>query len=158
MEIDLTTISAAVTVAKTAVDTLKTAFSAKEKIGAEREVNEAFENLGKVQDKLIELRAAIMSLQDENHRLATELRAQNTWSDKAAKYELNRSALGGDFAYLFIGDPTHWACPTCFESEKISVLQPWDEETGALRCHVCRTSYHLQAVNPNNSRRLEPDY
>lgn len=62
MEIDLTTISAAVTVAKTAVDTLKTAFSAKEKIGAEREVNEAFENLGKVQDKLIELRAAIMSL------------------------------------------------------------------------------------------------
>jgi hypothetical protein len=153
MDIDLTTISAAVTVAKTAVDTLKTAFSAKEKNGAEREVNEAFENLGKVQDKLIELRGAIMSLQDENHRLF-ELRAKNGWSEKAARYELNRSAAGGDFAYLFIGEVTHWACPTCFELEKVSVLQPWDEGTGALRCHVCKTSYHLEAPRPNNSHRL----
>ena len=56
MDIDISTVSAAVTLAKNAVDTLKSAFSAKEKIGVEREVSEAFEQLGKVHDKLIELR------------------------------------------------------------------------------------------------------
>jgi hypothetical protein len=145
MDIDLATISTAVTVAKTAVDTLKSAFSGREKIGAEREVAEAFDQLGKVQDKLIELRAAIMTLQDENHKLAKELRGKHSWSQKAEKYELNRSANGGSIAYLFIGgEPHHWACPTCFESEKISVLQPWNE--GSAMCTVCQQEYYLETA------------
>lgn len=148
MDIDLTTIGAAVTVAKNAVDTLKSAFSAKEKLGADHEVLDAFEQLGKVQDKLIELRAAIMSLQDENHKLTTELRAKNTWSAKAAHYKLTKSLHARDFAYLYAGDPIHWACPTCYESEKITILQSYSEESGAVKCSVCKVLYHLEEPKP----------
>jgi rubredoxin len=98
-----------------------------------------------------------MNLQDENHKLSTELRRKNGWSDKAARYRLSQPSGGASFAYLHVGEPEHWACPTCFELEKVSVLQPWDEETGAFRCTVCQVLYYVDAPKPRRSGYIEPE-
>jgi hypothetical protein len=71
---DASTIAAAYTGAKVALQTLRTVISTKADIAADTRVIDAFEQLGKIQDTLFELRNTIAALQEENFAQLSGLR------------------------------------------------------------------------------------
>jgi rubredoxin len=142
-----TILTASASIVRTAVETLKTAYTARGQIASDKKVIDAFEQLGKIQDTLFELRHSLAALQDENHELKTKVREQNEWSAKAARYALTQSS-GPNLAILCISDPQHWACPVCFEKKQIMVLQPWDPEMGSYHCPDCKLMLNLDEPKP----------
>lgn len=43
------------------------------------------------------------------------------------------------------GEPAHELCPTCYESDQISILQP---RGSFLRCDSCKASYRTEKHKP----------
>ena len=50
---------------------------------------------------------------------------------------------GGALVYAFTGFPKHYACPDCFETGIIQVLQYRRIGSGAFECIGCKTSWPL---------------
>jgi len=104
-----------------------------------------------LQADLLEAQSRALSLQDENASLKERIRKyeadieeKKEWDRTASQYRLVRLGPGSQ-AYLHQAPggndvPSHYLCPTCFESRKKSILQRSGEvRLGALvyKCPVC---------------------
>ncbi len=50
---------------------------------------------------------------------------------------------GGALVYAFSGSPSHFACPTCFEEYRVSILQDGKVISGAWDCPACKTHFNV---------------
>lgn len=105
------------------------------------------ERLGAVQDTLFALRDALADLQAENVQLKAELAKAEAWDKRAASYELITTA-GGAIVYKHSGEPEYYACPNCFESKRVSILQTNRSYHGSYSCKGCDATYLLEPLKP----------
>lgn len=111
-------------------------------------ISEALDKVGELQDGLFNAQQELLRLQDENRKLSTELAEKEEWNDRAAQYSLT-TAPGGAVVYKSRDDePTHYACPACFEKRCIGVLQTKKVVSGAYRCPQCRAEYFIDERKP----------
>lgn len=125
---------------------------------------------GKVAEKVIEVQGIITELMskinDVNTKYAelleskdevqTKLEEYENWNAKAANYELKELVTGAFVQALKpsaqTGEPSHYACPKCFEKRKRSVLQGIDKEALFYRCPEC--SFETEPLT--NSQPVQP--
>jgi len=125
---------------------LKSALSSGDPANANEKVAEALEKLGELQDVIFGLREDRVKLQDENHNLKAQIKKLEDWKVKAAPYQLLQTA-GGAVVYHSDGPPDHFACPSCYESHKIQILQS-DDMFCYFVCHGCKTGYQIKNPPP----------
>lgn len=148
---DLSVIAGAYQGVKAVKDAISDLIDAKASESAKDKVAAIKDQLGGVQDTLFTLRETLGSLQDENDRLRTELAEVESWSKRAAQYELTQAG-GGAFVYRFIGQPQHFACPRCFESKEIHILQPTKHYSGQFPCPKCEKTFPVEPRRDPNRR------
>lgn len=85
-------------------------------------------------------------LQAENAELRSTLNKSEKFAARSTQYRLTKFKDGA-VAYEFVGNSAegiahHLACPTCFEDEKMAILQPLHVGFGTTQmgCPVCKTS------------------
>jgi|HubBroStandDraft_6_1064221.scaffolds.fasta_scaffold172714_2 hypothetical protein len=140
---DASTIGAAYTGAKVALQTLRTVIATKSEIAADGRVIDALDQLGRIQDSLFELRNRLAELQEENHSLKEQIRAHQGWDARAAGYKLTQTP-GGAYVYGSNGPPPHWACPACFEARAIHILQDNRVGSGSFTCPNCKVHFPVE--------------
>jgi hypothetical protein len=111
-----------------------------------------------LQERLTELREAILNAKDEalclreqNQEMKLRLSLQETWDDRASKFTLVETA-GGALAWHSEGPPEHYACPRCFEEQKISVLQDRQASSGHSDCPACGTAFVVKTPRPYHGK------
>ena len=139
--------------AKLAYDAIK---SSKEMLGglfdsrvdaeARPKVQAALDKLGDAQNAMFALRDELFRLQTENHKLATELASIEEWRSKATQYELAKS-IGGAVVYRYLAEPTHFACPSCYERKQIHILQDI-QSFGTYACPSCKAHFQVGTIGP----------
>ena len=100
-----------------------------------------------LQEKITELREAVLeakdevlSLREENQALKSKLAEQESWNARAARYTLV-TTIGGAHVYQTDGPPPHFACPRCFEEQKVRILQDRRVIAGTFGCSECGKEY-----------------
>jgi hypothetical protein len=132
---------------KFAIETLRTVVGTKTQIAAEGKIADALDHLGKVQDTLFELRNELAAMQDQNRELKDKLGAQESWDKIAEGYNLVATPSGGT-VYHSDGPPPHYACPTCFASQKRIPLQHCGGSSVAYQCPQCKAYYPINEHKP----------
>jgi hypothetical protein len=122
---------------------LNVAFEAKVDVEAKPKIIEALQKLGDAQDTLFALRDELFKLQDTNQMLRKQLDESESWKEKADQYELIKTA-GDAVVYKSKGQPEHFACPRCFSSKSIQVLQTNHSSSGKYSCPDCRSEYPVE--------------
>jgi hypothetical protein len=95
-----------------------------------------------VQDALQRLHSENTALRQENAQLRQQLRTQADWEHHTTQYQREQTA-GGAVVYVFTGTPTHYACPRCFSTHALQVLQEQPTATGVFACPGCQASYPI---------------
>jgi hypothetical protein len=144
---DIAAVGAAYTGLKFAKDALQAALGYTVEIETRTRITAALEKLGATQDSLFELREELFRLQSENDRLRQEVAARDEWNAAKAQYRLSEMA-GGAVVYESSGPPKHYACPACFASHAVQILQDRRVIGGVFDCPSCKTVY---PVNPRQS-------
>jgi hypothetical protein len=134
------TIGAAYTGIKFAKDTLQVALGYKIEIETRTQITAALEKLGTTQDSLFELREELFRLQSENDGLRQDIAAHDEWNAVKAQYRLTEMA-GGAVVYESSGPPKHYACPACFASRAVQILQDRRVMSGNFDCPSCKATY-----------------
>jgi predicted RNA-binding Zn-ribbon protein involved in translation (DUF1610 family) len=147
---DVTTITAASQSLKSVKDLLAAVFEAKVDAEAKPKILEAQARLGEVQDTLFVLREHLFHLQEERNQLKSELAASEAWLAKLNQYELSL-ASGGGIVYRYKGEPTHFACPSCINTQQIHILQDNRTISGKYRCTGCNSEFPIEP-----RRKVEP--
>ncbi|AVF41573.1 hypothetical protein AL486_19155 [Pandoraea apista] len=161
---DFSALVSAVSGAKTAVELVKTAISARDQTKAEEAITDAKRSLSAAYDSLLsvtqqsldlvqQLSAAqdrIQALEKEKKHLESELEERN-------RYAL-ADVGGGILAYTLkpgdeSGEPHHSLCQPCMTKGHKSVLQPQGNR-GSLKCFACGTMY----VTDENARRPQVSF
>jgi predicted RNA-binding Zn-ribbon protein involved in translation (DUF1610 family) len=137
---DVATITGAYQGLKAAKEILGAAFDAKVDAEAKPRVLEALQKLGDAQDALFALRDELFSLQEANNTLKQQLAESMSWKSKTDQYELTKTP-GEAVVYKFKGHPEHFACPSCFNSKAIHILQPNRTMSGKYRCTGCGSEF-----------------
>jgi hypothetical protein len=140
---DLATITAAYEGLKASKQILGAIFEAKVDAEAKPKVIAALEHLGNAQDALFSLREELFRLQSVNDDLRKQLAAAESWAMRAAQYELAKTS-GGAVVYKFKAQPEHFACPSCFNSKQIQILQDNRTTSGKFRCTGCSAEFPIQ--------------
>jgi hypothetical protein len=111
--------------------------------------NAAAEKVAEVHDKLQELRAENLNLQEQNRVLAEKLRAADDWKARRDQYRLVK-APGGATVLSHDGsarDVAHHACPACEQKQRVLVpLQDRGVANGVHDCPSCGTAYAVDTV------------
>lgn len=153
----ITEISAAFGTVKTSVDLLKTLL----KVTRDEEVRDAvFEiqnELLSLQEKLFAANARFEEQSTKLRDLQGQLDEKESWSEEAKKYDLFHPAEGMS-VYRNRSDLNIWACPNCFGSRKISILNRPAVGNLNYRCHACKFEIlptPIQAVAWGGGSRIE---
>lgn len=146
---DLQSISAALQSMKVAKDMVGALEGLTVDINAKTQIFHAQEKVGEAQDQLRELREEAFQLQQENHDLRRQLNEANDWDAVRKKYLLVQTT-GGATVYQFSDQPTHYACPSCFNTKQLHFLQPDRKFSGTWTCKNknCGAEY---PVDPRSS-------
>jgi hypothetical protein len=144
---DIASIGAAYTGLKFAKDALQTALGLKIEAETRAKITASLEKLGEAQDTLFALREELFRLQSENDHLRQDIAARDEWNAVKTQYRLSEIA-GGAVVYESSGPPKHYACPACFASRTVQILQNRRVASGNFECPGCKTAY---AVNPRQS-------
>lgn len=135
---DLTTITAAYTAAKHAIEGSKAIIMAEGALEEKGKRAELLDMLINVQDKILELRERSFELQEENQQLRNELNANDEWKITTEGYDLITSK-GGAHIYKSKNKPIHYACPKCFMEKRVYILN-----NGT--CPNCRNSFLMEKI------------
>ena len=124
-------------------------FDAKVDAEARKKITEAQAKLGEAQDILFKLREELFNLQTANNQLKQDLAESQSWQAKANNYELKKT-IGDAVVYKFKGEPEHFACPSCYNSKQIQILQTKRSYSGHYGCPGCKSEYPIELrENPN---------
>ena len=105
--------------------------------------NETGEKLGELQDALFRLREENIRLQGENQDLRQQVQKHDKWEGTLARYELVNTP-GKATVYKFIGEPEHYACPSCIASKReIHILQDRHVVSGVFDCPGCEKFFRI---------------
>lgn len=144
---DLTALSSAYTALQFIRDSMTLAVGAKIDEGARAKIHAAMDQITKLQDGLFHTQQQLLSLQQENESLKRELTGVEAWDSRAAQYTLV-STPGTAMVYHFSGEPAHYACPNCFETRRISILQDRRVVSGSWDCPSCSKSFRISRPRP----------
>ncbi|MDO9272209.1 MAG: hypothetical protein Q7T94_04230 [Rugosibacter sp.] len=137
---DIALVGAAYNGLKFAKDALKLSLDLKVENESHAQIHVALDKLGTVQDSLFEMREELFRLQAENEELRRELKGHEDWASSKAQYELQKTP-GGAVVYRFLGQPEHYACPSCFAQGTIQILQDRRVMSGTFECSGCKTQF-----------------
>lgn len=140
---DVATITGAYQGLKAAKEILGAAFDAKVDAEAKPKVLEALQKLGDAQDTLFALREELFSLQTENNELKKQLSTFSSWKEKTEQYELTKTP-GEAVVYRYKLQPEHYACPSCFNTQAIHILQSNRTSSGKYRCTGCNSEFPIE--------------
>jgi len=130
---------------KAVKDLLKGAYDAKVDADVKAKVYEAMERLGSALDTMQDLRAANYELLEANNALKQQIADARVWADKIAPYKLTKTA-GGAVVYKFDGEPSHYACPSCFNKRELHILQDNRTFRGLYRCTGCEETFPVDVL------------
>src|SRR5271157_3931640 len=133
----ITEISAAFGTVKTSVDLLKTLFKVTRDEDVRNAVFEIQNELLSLQDRLFAANARFEEQVAKVECLQKQLDERDKWDEVASKYALFHPAQGMS-VYRNRSDMQIWACPNCFESRQISILNRPSVETENYVCHACK--------------------
>jgi predicted RNA-binding Zn-ribbon protein involved in translation (DUF1610 family) len=142
---DIATVTGAYQGLKAAKEILGAAFEAKVDAEAKPRVLEALQKLGDAQDTLFALREELFALQEANNTLKLQIGEAASWKEKADQYELEKTS-GDAVVYKFTGHPEHYACPSCFNSKNIHILQNNRTMSGKYRCTGCSSEFPIEPI------------
>jgi hypothetical protein len=140
---DIASVTGAYQGLKAAKEILTAVFDAKVDAEAKPRVLEALQKLGDAQDTLFTLREELFALQEANNALRKEIADSNAWDTRANQYELTKTS-GEAVVYKFKGQPEHYACPSCFNTKQIHILQTNRTLSGKYRCTGCESEYPIE--------------
>lgn len=139
---DLTALTSAYTALKLMRESMSIAISAKIDEQARAKIQSAMDQITNLQDGLFNAQQQLLSLQQENESLKRELSTVEAWDARSSKYSLVQ-APGTAMVYSFSGEPAHYACPNCFETHRISILQDRHVASGAWECPACDQTFRV---------------
>jgi hypothetical protein len=142
---DLTTLTSAYTALQFIRDSMTLAVGAKVDEQTRAKIHAAMDHITTLQDGLFHTQQQLLSLQQENDSLKRELFSAAAWDSRANQYTLV-STPGRAMVYQFSGQPAHYACPNCYETKRISVLQDRGVMSGAWDCPACSKSFRVSSV------------
>jgi len=138
--VDMTTISAATTSLNFVKDASQVVLLSKVEFETQKRLAAGIEKLGSAQDVLYQLRDELFRLQEENAQLRRDLAARDEWEAQKARSTLTQTG-GGALVYASNGPPAHWACPVCFATKTVHILQDVHDQHGTFYCPSCKTYY-----------------
>lgn len=112
---------------------------------ARSKIHSALDQVAGLHDMLFHTQQQLLGLQQENADLKRQVAAAQSWEQRAAQYSLVKSS-GRALVYRFSGQPEHYACPNCFETSRISILQDRGVAAGLWDCPACSQSFNVTAV------------
>ena len=140
---DVASITGAYQGLKAAKEILGVLFDAKVDAEAKARIVDALQKLGEAQDTLFALREELFTLQASNNELRQEIAEAKSWQVKADRYELAKTA-GEAVVYKFKDQPEHFACPSCFNTKQIQILQTNRTLSGKYRCNGCKSEFPIE--------------
>jgi hypothetical protein len=147
---DIVSIGTAYTSLQLIRDSIGLALNAKVDEQTRVKIHAAMDHITKLQDGLFQTQQQLLTLQQENEALRNQLAAAHSWQARGANYRLVQ-AVGGAMVYEYQGVPHHFACPKCFEDERISILQhPGGRYSGRWPCMACAQYYNVTVAEPIN--------
>ena len=140
---DIATVTGAYEGLKAAKDIIGGLLEAKIDIEVKTKIIEIQNKLGETQDTLFGLREELFKLQEANNKLNRELENAQSWQAKSDQYELTKTN-GGAVVYIFKSEPEHFACPSCFNSKQVHILQTNRTISGKYRCTGCNSEFPIE--------------
>jgi DNA repair exonuclease SbcCD ATPase subunit len=145
---DLQTIGTAYTTLQFITEAFNLALATKIDEKTRLKIYEAMQRTTSLQNNLFQAQQQLLLLQQENHELKKQIETSQNWASRAAQYKLVKT-IGSAMVYEFQGEPHHYACPTCFEINRISILQDsGDKYSSAWPCKTCDQSYKVSQAEP----------
>lgn len=151
---DLATVTGAYQGLKAAKEVIEGAILVKASTEANAKILEALRQLGDAQDTLFSLRDHLSKLQSENDRLHQKITKSSAWKSKTKQYELIKTE-GGAVVYKFKGQPEHFACPGCFNSMQIHILQINRARGTRYNCTGCSNEFFIDPLKGISSTALQ---
>lgn len=148
---DIATVTGAYNGLKAAKDIIGGLLETTINIEVKTKIIDIQEKLGGTQDALFGLREELFKLQEANNKLNKELESAKSWQSKADQYELTKTS-GGAVIYKFKGNPEHFACPSCFNSNQVHILQNNRTNSGKYRCTGCNNEFPVEPHKNMNVR------
>lgn len=140
---DIATVTGAYEGLKAAKEIIGGLLETKIDIEVKAKIIEIQNKLGETQDTLFGLREELFKLQEANYKLNKELESIQSWQAKVDQYELSKTN-GGAVVYKFKGQPEHFACPSCFNSKQVHILQTNRTFSGKYRCTGCDNEFPIE--------------
>ena len=109
--------------------------------------------LGETQDRLFQVREELAALQNENRELREKLAENTHWESRKEQYQLVKTE-GNAVVYESKSEPKHYACPSCYESRTIQILQDTNTYGGTFVCPKCEKAFTIRF--PRNPPRRHP--
>lgn len=126
---------------KTSVDLLKTLNSVSKDEKVRNAVFDLQSQLLSLQEKMFEANARYDEQAEQIKALKKQLDSKNKWDQESAEYEIYHPAEGMTVYKLKTEHNATgseiWACPNCFNIQKISFLNKRVAGDRILRCHAC---------------------
>ena len=116
-----------------------------ERSGKSKAELETQDTLVTLKSQLLDLREAVLQLQEENGQLRAKLREQHRGTDKSKNFE--RRKIGQGWVMVPIGEEEPYFCPTCLDAGRESTLQLHPMRGGGFGSHYCsqcKTSFSLR--------------
>lgn len=148
---DISTINAAYASLRFIRDSLSIALDAKVDEKTRAKIHEAMGQITSLQDGLFQAQQQLFALIQQNEELRKSVASMNSWKIRAATYNLIQAA-GGGLVYEFKDNPKHYACPSCFEQSRISILQDTRTYERLWDCPVCKASFKLEPTKGKGYR------
>lgn len=97
----------------------------------------------RVQEELHQVQKENTELRRENEQLRQQLKEMDDWENTKKQYD-RITTSGGATVYQYIGDPVHYACPSCFTQKTIQFLQVKRSVSGVFQCPNCNAFYLIK--------------
>lgn len=148
---DLTALTGAYAAVQFMRDSMSVALNAKIDEQARSKINEAMDQISKLQDGLFHTQQELLQLQQANENLRKQIAESSAWNERAKQYSLVKTN-GSALVYEYSGQPHHFACPNCFESQRISALQDDRTIRGSFSCKTCDKQFLVEPVRGRGHR------
>lgn len=139
---DITAITAAYNGLKFIKDSLDVTLGYKIENESREQINAALKQVWTIQDTLFKIQGDMFQLQTENEELRKQLKVKEGWEIQKNQYRLEQTVRGAT-VFAFTGMPKYYACPSCFNKEKIEILQNKHDTFGNFYCPGCKTIYPI---------------
>jgi predicted RNA-binding Zn-ribbon protein involved in translation (DUF1610 family) len=146
-------IVAALGVARSSVDLLKTLNNVTTDEKVRSAVFEIQDQLLSLQQKMFEVNAQYEEQGERIKALLQELDSRNKWAEESAKYDIHHPADGMTVYRLKAehnpSDGEIWACPNCYGNQKIFFLNRPKKGNLNFKCHACGFEIQPERVEPS---------